>query len=138
MEAPLQGDALERKADRWVTFAGLMLILGGLLNFFDGLWALRRDDTAVDTLFFADNLDAWGWFFLLLGIAMLVAGFAVFARAHWAVLFGIAIGLLGATLNFFWIFAFPIATAVVVTLNILVVYALTMYALPESQVRRVR
>jgi hypothetical protein len=138
MEAPLQGDAFERKADRWVTFAGLMLILGGLLNFFDGLWALRRDETAVDTLFFQNNLDAWGWFFLLLGIAMLVAGWAVFARTHWAVLFGIAIGLLGATLNFFWIFAFPIATAVVVTLNILVVYALTMYALPESQVRRVR
>ena len=138
MEAPLQGDALERKTDRWLTFAGLMLTLGGLLNFFDGLWALRRDDTAVDTLFFANNLDAWGWFFLLLGIALIVAGFAVFARAHWAVVFGIAIGLIGATLNFFWIFAFPIATAVVVTLNILVVYALTMYGLPESQVRRAR
>jgi hypothetical protein len=115
-----------------------MLILGGLLNFFDGLWALRRDDTAVDALFFANNLDAWGWFFLILGIALIVAGFAVFARAHWAVVFGIAIGLIGATLNFFWIFAFPIATAVVVTLNILVVYALTMYGLPESQVRRAR
>jgi hypothetical protein len=138
MEAPLQGDVLERKTDRWLTFAGLMLILGGLLNFFDGLWALRRGDTAVDTLFFANNLDAWGWFFLLLGIALIVAGFAVFARAHWAVVFGIAIGLIGATLNFFWIFAFPIATAVVVTLNILVVYALTMYGLPESQVRRAR
>ena len=138
METPLQGDALERKTDRWLTFAGLMLILGGLLNFFDGLWALRRDDTAVDTLFFANNLDAWGWFFLILGVAMIVAGFAVFARAHWAVVFGIAIGLLGATLNFFWIFAFPIATAVVVTLNVLVVYALTMYGLPESQVRRAR
>ena len=138
MEAPLQGEALERKTDRWLTFAGLMLILSGLLNFFDGLWALRRDDTAVDALFFANNLDAWGWFFLILGIVMIVAGFAVFARAHWAVVFGIAIGLIGATLNFFWIFAFPIATAVVVTLNVLVVYALTMYGLPESQVRRVR
>ena len=31
-----------------------------------------------------------------------------------------------------------IATAVVVTLNILVVYALTMYGLPESELRRVR
>jgi hypothetical protein len=138
MEAPLQGDALERKTDRWLTFAGLMLVLGGLLNFIDGLWALRRDDTAVDALLFENNLDVWGWFYLILGIALIVAGFAVFARAHWAVVFGIAVGLIGATLNFFWIFTFPIATAVVVTLNILVVYALTMYGLPESQVRRVR
>ena len=138
METPLQGDALERKTDRWLTFAGLMLLLSGLLNFFDGLWALGRDDTAVDALFFENNLDAWGWFYLILGIALIVAGFAVFARAHWAVVFGIAVGLIGATLNFFWIFTFPIATAVVVTLNILVVYALTMYGLPESQVRRVR
>jgi hypothetical protein len=138
MDAPLQGDALERKADRWLAFAGLMLILSGLLNLFDGLWALRRDDTAVDTLFFENNLDGWGWLYLLLGIALIAAGFAVFARARWAVVFGIAIGLLAATLNFFWIFAFPIATAVVVTLNILVVYALTMYGLPESELRRVR
>jgi hypothetical protein len=138
MDAPLQGDALERKADRWLAFAGLMLILSGLLNLFDGLWALRRDDTAVDALFFENNLDGWGWLYLLLGIALIAAGFAVFARARWAVVFGIAIGLLAATLNFFWIFAFPIATAVVVTLNILVVYALTMYGLPESELRRVR
>ena len=73
---------------------------------------------------------------MLLGIALVVAGFAVFARARWAVIFGIAAGLVAATLNFFWIFAFPIATAVVVTLNILVVYALTMYGLGESEGRR--
>lgn len=138
MATPLQGDAYERKADRWLTFAGLMLILAGLLNFFDGLWALQRDDTAVDALFFENNLDAWGWFYLILGIALVAAGLAVFARARWAIVGGIAVGLVAATLNFFWIFTFPIATAVVVTLNILVVYALTMYGLDESQVRRAR
>ena len=133
MDTGLQGTAYERKADRWLMFAGLMLILSGLLNFFDGLWALRRDDTPVDSLIFENNLGAWGWFYLLLGVALLAAGFAVFARARWAVVLGIVVGLVGATLNFFWIFTFPIATAVVVTLNILVVYALTMYGLPESE-----
>lgn len=133
MDTGLQGSAYERKADRWLMFAGLMLILSCLLNFFDGLWALRRDDTPVDSLIFENNLGAWGWFYLLLGIALIAAGFAVFARARWAVVLGIVVGLVGATLNFFWIFTFPIATAVVVTLNILVVYALTMYGLPESE-----
>jgi hypothetical protein len=136
MDTGLQGTAYERKADRWLMFAGLMLILAGVLNFFDGLWALGRDDTPVDSLFFDDNLGAWGWFYVLLGIALVVAGFAVFARARWAVIFGIAAGLAAATLNFFWIFTFPIATAVIVTLNILVVYALTMYGLDESEGRR--
>ena len=123
----LQGTAEERKADRWITFAGFMLMLSGVLNILDGLWALTHDDTAVDAVIFENDLTGWGWFYLILGIVLVAAGFAVFRRAQWAVMVGIVFALIAATLNFFWIFAFPIATAVIVTLNVLVVYALTMY-----------
>jgi hypothetical protein len=135
MATPLQGTSDERKADRWIMFAGLMLILAGMLDIFDGLWALSADDTTFDALFYDNNLGAWGWFYLILGAALVVAGFAVFARARWAVVFGIAVGLTAAVLNFFWIFVYPIATAVIVTLNVLVVYALTMYGLEERRPR---
>jgi hypothetical protein len=133
MATPLQGSALERKADRWLTFAGLMLILAGALDIVDGLWALSAQDATFDALFFDDDIEAWGWFYLILGIALVVAGFAVLARKHWAIVFGIAVALIGATLNFFWIFVFPIATAVIVTLNVLVAYALTMYGLQDKE-----
>jgi hypothetical protein len=128
----LQGSAVEQKSDRWITFAGFMMILAGFLNILDGIWALAHDDTPVDAVIFENDLTGWGWFYLILGIVLVAAGFAVFRRARWAVMVGIAVGLVAATLNFFWIFAYPIAAAVVVTLNILVVYALTMYGLHDE------
>jgi hypothetical protein len=127
----LQGTAAERSADRWITFAGLMMILAGTLDIFDGIRALGAQDTTFDAIFYDNNIEAWGWFYLILGIVLVLAGFAVFARARWAVIVGIAVALIGATLNFFWIFVYPLASALIVTLNVLVVYALTMYGLQE-------
>ncbi len=129
---PLQGNVYERRADRWMTFAGLMMILAGTLDIFDGIRGLGAQDTAFDAIFFDNDIEAWGWFYLILGIILVAAGFAVFARARWAVITGIAIALIGATLNFFWIFVYPLAAAVIVTLNVLVVYALTMYGLQDE------
>lgn len=132
----LQPTALERKADRWITFAGLMMILAGALDVFDGLWAFSARDTSFDALFYDNNIEAWGWFYLILGIVLLFAGFAVFARARWAVMVGITVTLIAAVVNFFWIFVHPLATAVIVTINILVAYALTMYGLDQESTAR--
>ena len=49
---------------------------------------------------------------------------------------GIAVTLVAAMLNFLWIFVYPLATAVIVTLNVLVAYALTMYGLEEERPAR--
>jgi hypothetical protein len=126
----------ERKADHWITFAGLMMILAGALDLFDGLWAFSARDTSFDALFYDNNIEAWGWFYLILGIVLILAGFAVFARARWAVLVGITVSLIAVVINFFWIFVHPLATAVIVTINILVAYALTMYGLDEESTAR--
>ena len=59
----------------WLLFAGVMLFLAGLLNVIWGIAAI--DDSAFFTdegryvLF--DDLNTWGWFFLLVGILQLVA-----------------------------------------------------------------
>jgi hypothetical protein len=132
MATTIEPTRRERKADRWITFAGLMLILAGALDIFDAIWAFSAQDTSFDALFYDNNIEAWGWFYLILGIVLVLAGFAVFARARWAVYIGIAVTLVAATVNFFWIFVHPLATAVIVTLNVLVAYALTMYGLEEQ------
>jgi hypothetical protein len=132
MATTIEPTRQERKADRWITFAGLMLILAGALDIFDAIWAFSAQDTSFDALFYDNNIEVWGWFYLILGIVLILAGFAVFARARWAVYTGIAVTLVAATVNFFWIFVHPLATAVIVTLNVLVAYALTMYGLEEQ------
>jgi hypothetical protein len=122
-----------RAGGGWIAFSGTMLIIAGLIDFFDGLWAIRTSDTQIDSLFFNNNLNAWGWFYVILGIVLIVAGFAVFARQPWAAMVGIVFATVAAVLNMFWIFTFPIASLVLVLLNVLVVYGLTVYGLPEDK-----
>ena len=132
MSTRLEGGPAARRADRWVTFAGLMMILSGALNFFDGLWALSAQDTRFDALFYDNNLEAWGWLWLIVGVVLVVAGLAVFARTRWAVWVGIGVALASATFNFFWVFAYPLPATLAVALNVLVAYGLTTYGLDED------
>ena len=58
----------------WVGFAAILLMVAGTMQFLDGLWAIRTQDTAVDALFWNNNLEAWGWLYLILGVGLLVTG----------------------------------------------------------------
>jgi hypothetical protein len=130
---PIRPSREERLADRWVTFAGLMLILAGALDLWDAIWAFSAEDATFDAVFYDNNLGAWGWFYLCLGILLIATGLAVFSRRSWAVLVGICVGFFGTMVNFLWIFVTPLASIILVTLNVLVVYGLTMYGLGEDQ-----
>lgn len=120
-----------RSSDRvgrgWVSFAAILLIVAGVMQFLDGLWAIRTQDTAVDALFWNDNLEAWGWLYLIVGIGLIATGVSIFRREPWAYGVGIAVGCIGAILNIFWIFSYPLASVLLITLNLIVVYALTTY-----------
>ena len=45
---------------------------------------------------------------------------------------GIFAGCIGAVLNIFWIFQYPIASLVLIILNIMVVHALTTYGMDDT------
>lgn len=45
-------------------------------------------------------------------------------------------GLAGATLNMLWIFDYPVTSLVLVGLNVLVVYGLTVYGLGDEPAAR--
>jgi hypothetical protein len=115
----------------WNTYAAILLIFAGTMQILDGLWALDRQDTAVDSLFWGDNLEAWGWIYLIVGIVLVVIGAFIFKRAPWATLAGIAAAFLGAIVNLFWIFTYPLVSVLAITLYLLAVYGLTTYSLEE-------
>ena len=117
----------------WNAYAAILLIFAGAMQIMNGLWALDRQDTAVDSLFWGDNLEAWGWIYLLVGIAIVVVGAAIFRRAHWAVLTGIAVAFIGAFVNLFWLFSYPLVSVLAITLYLLAVYGLTTYSLEEIE-----
>lgn len=123
---------LDTRAGRgWLAFAAILLMIAGVMQFLDGLWAIRTQDTAVDALFWNNNLEAWGWFYLIVGIGLVVTGWFIFRRAPWAFVTGIAVAALGAIVNLFWIFTFPLASVLMITLNLIVVYALVTYGVDD-------
>jgi hypothetical protein len=111
----------------WLVFAALMLIIAGSMDVLNGLWALDAQDSAIDAVFWNNNIEAWGWFYIVVGALIIAAGFGVLTRQPWALMVGVITGCFGAVLNMFWIFEYPIVSLVLVLVNILVVYALTTY-----------
>jgi hypothetical protein len=108
-------------------FAGIMLIIAGVMNVLDALWAFDHNNTRVDTLLYSSSLTGWGWFYLIVGIALIVVGIAIFRGAPWAMWTGVFAAALGAMVNVLWIFAYPITSLLLVGLNILVIYALIVH-----------
>jgi hypothetical protein len=124
--------ATARPGRGWIRFSGILLIVAGVMQILDGLWALDARDTAIDALFWDDNIEAWGWFYLVVGIVLVVTGAFIFRRALWAMSAGVAIAAIAAVINIFWIFTYPLAAILLITLNLLVVYGLVTYGLEET------
>jgi hypothetical protein len=111
----------------WIAFAGVVLILSGFLDIVNGLWMLDHDEGAVNELLYSDNLTAWGWIYLIGGIIVVAAGFGVFGRAQWARWVGIIVASVSVIVNMLLVFAFPIASLILVFVGILVIHALAVY-----------
>jgi hypothetical protein len=111
----------------WITFAAVMMMLAGMSNVLNGLWALDRKDLPIDTVVFDDNLEAWGWFYVIMGIVLVIAGFALFNNSQWARWLGIAVAAFSALINMTWLFQYPISSLIHMSLAVLVIYALAVY-----------
>ena len=123
----------QRSGTSWITFAGIMLIIVGLLDVVDGLWALDRADTKLSsTLLYADKLGGWGWFYLILGIILVLAGIGVFYGAQWARWTGVILASISIVANMLWVFFAPGVVIIHILLASLVVYGLVVYGESET------
>ena len=107
------------------------MILAGGNMFINGLWALHANGQQTkavgDTMLFAgNNLDTWGWIYVVVGAVVFVAGFSVFFRSTLGRWIGIIAAVLQALFAFLWIFSpyWP-AALVIIALDLLVIYALS-------------
>ena len=69
----------ERSMAGWIGFAGILMVILGVLAFFEGLIALARDNYYVPTqsglLLF--DVTGWGWIMLIWGIILALVGLAL-------------------------------------------------------------
>jgi hypothetical protein len=113
----------------WIAFAGVMMIISGSLNALYGLIAAINDEWAVWTNRGSLLLDIsqWGWIHLLVGLALLLSGIGVFSGNILARTVGVIAASVSLIANFVFIPAYPLWAIVVVTIDVLVIWALTAH-----------
>ena len=117
-------------------FAGVIMIVGGAFQAFEGLAAVVHDQYLVvlPNYIYAFDLTVWGWIHLLVGLALLAIGIFLLRGATWARVAGMVVAAISAILNFVWLPYSPWWSLTVIVIDILVIWALASYVRqPESQ-----
>jgi hypothetical protein len=111
-----------------VTFAGILLVIGGAFNLLDGIVALAKDDRfRADELLFGD-LSAWGIWWLIIGILLLFAGWQVLQRKDIGMMLGIGFAGLNAFTQLMFLGAYPAWSISIMVLDLIVIYALSAHS----------
>lgn len=111
--------------------AGVLLLLAGLWQAFLGLVALFKDTNTLivvgEKWVFSFDVTAWGWIHLLIGATLFVVGIFVLRGALWAAIVGIGIAGLSALANFIWLPYYPIWAILIITLDVIIIWALAAH-----------
>lgn len=110
-----------------LSFAAVMILLVGVFQCIAGLVAIFDDGfyARVGNYTFDLDVTAWGWVHLLLGILLILTGFALFQQKLWAGTVGMGLALLSAIDNFFFLPYYPFWSAIQIGLAVWVMWALT-------------
>jgi hypothetical protein len=112
----------------WITFAAVILTLVGTLNVIQGLIALFDDGFFVvpneDDLLLVD-FTAWGVILLAWGLLLVAAGLSVAAGRGWARWFAVLAAFVNVVAQIGFLSAYPVWAAIMVLLDVLVIFALT-------------
>jgi hypothetical protein len=113
----------------WISFAGVMLILAGSLGLIFGIIAAVNDKWVVFGNRGAVSLDisTWGWIHIIVGAIVLLAGFGVFTGNILARIIGVLVALASLILNFLWLPVYPVWSVIIITIDVLVIWALTAH-----------
>jgi len=114
----------------WGWFAGIVLLIAGGIDALKGFFAILSPDSAYfvgeqATLVF--NVQSWGWWHLIIGILMILVALALFAGQTWARVIAVILVILNAIGQFFLLPVQPWLALTVLTLDIVVIYALTAH-----------
>lgn len=115
----------------WLTFAAVILVFAGIMKIFDSIWAFRAkgnlDPSNAAHATLGSSISAYGWWWLIIGILLILAGFAVLQRSQLARWVGIVAAVIAAVGSLAWMPYFPVWSLLYVLISILVIYALAAH-----------
>ncbi|MFJ9865267.1 hypothetical protein [Streptomyces sp. NPDC101165] len=116
-------------AEGGLVFAGVMLLVEGVLAVLQGISALAADDvySRIGTYVYKINLTGWGWILLVLGVVAVVTGAGVLRRAEWARAVGIGLASLSVIAQFLFLPYSPVWALVMIAIDFFVIWSLAVY-----------
>lgn len=114
----------------WIAFAGIMMVLVGSFHAIQGLVALFRDEVFLVSssgLVLDVDYTAWGVAHLIGGAVLVAAGIWVFRGKVWARVVGVVMAVVSAVVNIGFLAAYPIWSAIMIAVDVLVIWALTVH-----------
>ncbi|MER8045609.1 hypothetical protein [Streptomyces sp. NPDC094032] len=125
-----QPKATRTTAEKWASggtlFGGVVLSVVGVLDIFQGIAAIAKDDvyTRVGDYVFKFDLTAWGWIHLILGILAVLVGLGLLKGMSWARAAGIFIAALTIITNFMWLPYTPWWALILIGVSTFVIWSL--------------
>jgi hypothetical protein len=117
----------------WLTFAGILLLIVGVMNVIGGIGAI--DDSkffVANTKYVIGDLNTWGWVILILGSVQILAAFGLFARNSLARIVGVTFASINAIAQLLMLPAYPLWSLALFTMDILIIYGLVSYGSDEA------
>lgn len=114
----------------WIAFASMMMMLLGALHAIQGLVGLFRDEyylVGKNDLVVHVDYTTWGWVHLIAGILIAVAGGALLAGQMWARVVCVLFAFGSAILNIAFLSAYPIWSTIMIVMDVLVIWAVTVH-----------
>ncbi|MFG3257384.1 hypothetical protein [Streptomyces sp. NPDC048172] len=120
-----------------MVFSAAALLLAGLFQIVVGLANVIDDNQSEPpkSYVFEWGTTGWGYLHLAFGVAAVIAALNLFSARPSARVIGIVVALLSAVKNFFFVPMDSVWSAVIIGLDVLVIWSLTRYG-PE-QARKV-
>jgi hypothetical protein len=111
----------------WISFAGWLMVIVGMIDFFEGLIAIIRGSyyAVTPNQIVVVNLTTWGWIMLLWGIVLVLAGLGLLSGSGWARWFTIIVGSVNfiLQLGFVGSSAYPLWALTGQALTLVILYA---------------
>jgi hypothetical protein len=110
-----------------VGFTAVLFTISGFFHAIEGLGALIKKEYFDERGLLYSNLQVTGWIWLILGLLQIAAAYMIVGRASGGRVLGIVLASLSAVATFFTLGAYPVWSIIVIAVDVLVIYGLTVH-----------
>jgi hypothetical protein len=111
----------------WVTYAGIVFLVGTAFNAINGVTMLARGDFFDATGLPFGDLRTWGWVFVALAIVQLVVGVLILRLSPAGRVAGIVLSAISLIVWFLAMRTYPFWAVIDMVFYVLVIYGLVVY-----------